>query len=103
VKPDKIGKAERKRLAHDQPLGFRERNRALWEAVDLNRRFVEDLDKSVRSAMVIFGAVNAAVFLLMTRIPLLGRLATPVRGVLLVPRDLLEPAARVNPGSGLQG
>src|SRR5262245_58201172 len=84
AKADKTDKAERKRAAPDKPLSFRDRNRALWEAVDLNRRFVEDLDKSVRYAMVIFGTLNAALLILVMQTPLLRKAAATVRGVLLV-------------------
>ena len=49
------------------PMVPRERLRNQWEALDLVRRALEDAEKSVRYALLIFGVLNTMVFLLLTR------------------------------------
>lgn len=49
------------------PMVTRERLRNQWEALDLVRRALEDAEKSVRYALLIFGVLNTMVFLLLTR------------------------------------
>jgi len=49
------------------PMVPRERLRNQWEALDMVRRALEDAEKSVRYALLIFGVLNTMVFLLLTR------------------------------------
>ncbi len=49
------------------PMVPRERLRNQWEALDLARRALEDAEKSVRYALLIFGVLNTVVVLLLTR------------------------------------
>ena len=70
--PVLMGKKEDKQnrepvVPHSVPMITRERLRNQWEALDLVRRALEDAEKSVRYALLIFGVLNTMVFLLLTR------------------------------------
>ena len=61
-------KKERKRLKEAQePLPLQERLRHQWDVLDLERRLVEDLDRSVRYALIVYGVTNTAAVLVATR------------------------------------
>jgi hypothetical protein len=57
------------------PMVTRERLRNQWEALDQVRRALEDTEKSVRYALLIFGVLNTMVFLLLTRRQDLGAMS----------------------------
>ena len=57
-----------------KPLRVRERLRHQWDALDLQRRILEDMNQSVRYALIIFGTVNTAVVFVMLRVPYLTSL-----------------------------
>ena len=65
---EKQDKRERKRLeAGQEPLEMRERLRNQWEVVGLQRRILQDMDRSVRYGLVIFTAANTGAALLISR------------------------------------
>ena len=65
---EKQQKRERKRLEESQePLEMRERLRNQWEVVGLQRRILQDMDRSVRYGLVIFTAANTGAALLISR------------------------------------
>jgi len=50
----RVERRRRRRLAETtEPLSIRERIRNQWEVLDLERRFLEDLDQSVRYALIV--------------------------------------------------
>ncbi len=58
----------RRRLAETlEPLPIRERIRNQWEVLELERRFLEDLDQSVRYVLIVFGVINTAAVLVLAR------------------------------------
>jgi hypothetical protein len=58
----------RKRFeAFDAPLDPRERIRSQWESVNYLRHGLEDMDRSVRIALIVFSVVNAGVAVLGAR------------------------------------
>jgi hypothetical protein len=64
----RVGRRRRWRLAETlEPLVIRERIRNQWEVLDLERRFLEDLDQSVRYALIVFGVINTAAVLVLAR------------------------------------
>jgi len=70
--PVLMGKKEDKQkrepvMPQSLPMVTRERLRNQWESLDLVRRALEDAEKSVRYALLIFGVLNTMVFLLITR------------------------------------
>jgi hypothetical protein len=70
--PVLMGKKEDKQnrepvVPQSVPMVTRERLRNQWETLDLVRRALEDAEKSVRYALLIFGVLNTMVFLLLTR------------------------------------
>jgi hypothetical protein len=70
---EKQDKRERKRLeAGQEPLEMRERLRNQWEVVGLQRRILQDMDRSVRYGLVIFTAANTGAALLISRTHLVG-------------------------------
>lgn len=89
-------KAARKRLKREakvrrdaeRPPGSLERWRILMDVVDEGRRVVELADHKARYALVIMGALNAGVFLILSRAHLLSELPSLVKpwliGVLIV-------------------
>jgi hypothetical protein len=61
-------KRENKRLADNRrPLSAWERYRSQWDAIDLKRQMIDMGDNKVRFALVIVGALNAGLFMLLTR------------------------------------
>ena len=69
----KVQTRRARRLAEAlEPLSIRERIRNQWEILDLERRFAEDLDRSVRYALIVFGIVNTGAVLVLTRANVLG-------------------------------
>ena len=67
-KEAKQRKKERKRLKEArQPLSAQERLRHQWDVLDLERRLMEDLDRSVRYALIVHGVTNTAAVLIATR------------------------------------
>src|SRR5881396_3582241 len=50
-----------------EPLSIRERIRNQWEILGLERRFAEDVDRSVRYALIVFGVTNTAAVLVLAR------------------------------------
>ena len=65
---ERISKHDRKRLeAFDEPLDPRERMRSQWESVNYLRHGLEDMDRSVRIALIVFSVVNAGVVVLGAR------------------------------------
>src|SRR2546430_10409665 len=46
-----------------EPLSIRERIRNQWEILGLERRFAEDVDRSVRYAPIVFGVTHTAAVL----------------------------------------
>src|SRR5881398_1104553 len=46
-----------------EPLSIRERIRNQWEILGLERRFAEDVDRSVRYALIVFGVTSTATVL----------------------------------------
>ena len=64
----RVERRRRRRLAETtEPLSIRERIRNQWEVLDLERRFLEDLDQSVRYALIVFGVINTAAVLVLAR------------------------------------
>jgi len=64
----RVERRRRRRLAETtEPLSIRERIRNQWEVLDLERRFLEALDQSVRYALIIFGVINTAAVLVLAR------------------------------------
>src|SRR5947208_2208774 len=55
-----------------EPLSIRERIRNQWEILGLERRFAEDVDRSVRYALIVFGVTNTAAVLVLARANVLG-------------------------------
>src|SRR6266705_4053388 len=69
----RLEKRRDRRLADAlEPLSIRERIRNQWEILDLERRFAEDLDRSVRYALIVFGVTNTAAVLVLARANVLG-------------------------------
>lgn len=65
---EKLRKRERKRLKEARELlPIQERLRYQWDVLDLERRLVEDLDRSVRYALIVYGVTNTAAVLIITR------------------------------------
>src|SRR5260370_37393729 len=57
----RVERRQRRRLAETlEPLLIRERIRNQWEVPELERRFLEDLDQSVRYVLIVFGVINTA-------------------------------------------
>ncbi|MFN8574113.1 MAG: hypothetical protein U0132_18795 [Gemmatimonadaceae bacterium] len=65
----------RKTPRADAPLGIRERLRNQWDVLDLQRRLLENADQRVRYGLVIFGAVNTGVVVLLTKAPAFSELS----------------------------
>jgi hypothetical protein len=53
--------------AHDAPFGVRDRIHHQWEVLDVERRFAEGLEQSVRYALIVFGVTNTSAVLVLTR------------------------------------
>jgi hypothetical protein len=69
----KVHARRARRLAEAlEPLSIRERIRNQWEILGLERRFAEDLDRSVRYALIVFGVVNTGAVLVLTRANVFG-------------------------------
>jgi hypothetical protein len=80
---ERISKHDRKRLeAFDEPLDPRERIRSQWESVNYLRHGLEDMDRSVRIALIVFSVVNAGVAVLGARASVLVELSFPARLVM---------------------
>jgi len=89
-------KATRKRLKREakvrrdaeRPPGSLERWRILMDVVDEGRRVVELADHKARYALVVMGALNAGVFLILSRAHLISELPSSLKpwliGVLIV-------------------
>lgn len=99
VKGGSAEKAEKRRRkqgdAEHKPLKMRERVRNQWDVFDLQRRMLDTVEHSVRYALVIFGAVNTGVVILMTRESLLAGLSPSMASVLRVVSTLYGLAAFV--------
>lgn len=54
--------------ARAKPLRIPERLQQQWEALDLQRRLLEDMNQSVRDALIIFGAANTGVVFVLLRL-----------------------------------
>lgn len=97
LKVAKAEKAEKRRrkqgAAMGKPLKARERVRNQWDVFDLQRRMLDSVEHSVRYAMVIFGAVNTGVVILMTRESLLTGLSPSMETLLRVVTTLYGLAA----------
>lgn len=76
------GKRRRKPVSAHEPLAIRERLRNQWDVLDLQRRLLDNADQRVRYGLVIFGAVNTGVVVLISRAPAFSNVA-PTGGVLL--------------------
>jgi len=88
ARPDKEARRERRRLEKHQEDQVRlidgwEQYRALWDGIDFKRQIINMGDKKVRFALVIMGALNAALLLVLTRGPVLRSLPTSARVVLI--------------------
>lgn len=88
VEPKRPSRRARKHQ-RDQTRNLRgwEQYRALWDGVDFKRQLLNMGDKKVRFALVIMGAANAVLFVVMSRDPMLHLLPTQARmgiAVLLV-------------------
>jgi len=70
---DKAGR--RKSDDRHEPLALRERLRHQWDVLDLERRMLENAEHRVRYGLIIFGAVNTGVVLLLARQPLIAPLS----------------------------
>src|SRR5262245_57359397 len=86
---DKEVRRERRRLEKHQEDQVRlidgwEQYRALWDGIDFKRQIINMGDKKVRFALVIMGALNAALLLVLTRGPVLRSLPPSARVVLIV-------------------
>ncbi len=75
-------KRRRKSTGPNEPLRIRERLRNQWDVLDLQRRLLENADQRARYGLVIFGAVNTGVVVLLTRAPAFSNIA-PSSGMLL--------------------
>jgi hypothetical protein len=53
--------------AHEEPFGVRDRIHHQWEVLDVERRFAEGLEQSVRYALIVFGVTNTAAVLVLAR------------------------------------
>jgi hypothetical protein len=72
-------------MKSDKPLNLRERIRNQWDVFELQRHLLESLDQMVRYGLLIFGAVNTGVVILISRptimVGLSPDVATVARGV----------------------
>ena len=68
----------------ETPLAARDRIRSQWESVNYLRRGLEDMDRSVRIALVVFSVVNAGVAVLAARASGLAAFSIPARFVMAV-------------------
>ncbi|MFN8574114.1 MAG: hypothetical protein U0132_18800 [Gemmatimonadaceae bacterium] len=76
----KPGKRERKHQRDQvRRLDAWEQYRALWDGVDFKRQLLNMGDKKVRFALVIMGAANAVLFVVMSRDPMLRLLPDVAR------------------------
>ena len=80
---ERVSKHDRKRIAaFDEPLDPRERIRSQWESVNYLRHGLEDMDRSVRIALIVFSVVNAGVAVLGARASVLVEFSFPARLVM---------------------
>jgi len=78
-------KKDRRRLRQARELlGVQERVRHQWDVLDLERRLVEDLDRSVRYALIVYGVTNTAAVLIATRSDLFVTMTPAAIGILRV-------------------
>jgi len=81
----KRDKKERKRLKRARkPLPLQERLHHQWNVLDLERRLVEDLDRSVRYALIVYGVTNTAAVLIATRSSVFVSMAPEATAILKV-------------------
>jgi hypothetical protein len=88
-KGDKEARRERRRLGKHQEDQVRlidgwEQYRALWDGIDFKRQIINMGDKKVRFALVIMGALNAILLLVLTRGPVLRALPPSARVALII-------------------
>lgn len=94
--PETTGKRRRKRGdTESKPLKVRDRVRNQWDVFDLQRRMLDSVEHSVRYALIIFGAVNTGVVILMTRESLLTGLSPSMESILRLVAALYGLAAFV--------
>ena len=75
----KVDKDRQRELidAQNEPLSIRDRIHNQWEVLDLERRFAEGLEQSVRYALIVFGVTNTAAVLVLARTDILRAGSSP--------------------------
>ena len=74
----------KRRETFDQTLNPRERIRSQWENLNYLRHGLEDMDRSVRIALIVFSVVNAGVAVLGARAAGVAEFSLPARVVMAI-------------------